>query len=286
MILAAMTVPAALPAAEEAAAPHPEVRAKKHSKKAKKKQAAPRTHEGVNFVFLPGDYPPFNLGSWHPGEEYSSGSDWLALACAAESCAFEPATLTVEDEGYAGPYDDPNQPAPGQRLHFMMPKTAKAHSIAWFQAGQAAYPWIKPGPVTTYYAPGGTLKRPASPGSMEALIQLPNGQSLTFVPMIKNPIPPIAEDSSEPFYLQVRINGKRQLLPGVFGPCTGRVDPKGYIAWVGDLDGDGKPDFLIDWVTSANQGGGIQLYLSSLAKPGELVGLAGGYETPSSGSEC
>ena len=45
------------------------------------------------------------------------------------------------------------------------------------------------------------------------------------------------------------------------GPC-----------WIGDLDNDGKPDFLLNQSTSES-GTDLMLYLSSAAKAGELVGL-------------
>lgn len=50
------------------------------------------------------------------------------------------------------------------------------------------------------------------------------------------------------------------------------LNGKDFLIWAGDLDGDGKPDLLMNftdyfWDTV--------LFLSSLAKPGELVGVAG-----------
>ena len=60
-------------------------------------------------------------------------------------------------------------------------------------------------------------------------------------------------------------SGKRQKLgiPGMEGA------PEVY--WAGDLDGDGRYDYLC---REGDKAGGTTLYLSSLAKPGEIVGLA------------
>lgn len=45
------------------------------------------------------------------------------------------------------------------------------------------------------------------------------------------------------------------------------------LLWAGDIDGDGKLDFVIS-DESDNGGSSISLFLSSFAKPGELVGFA------------
>lgn len=50
--------------------------------------------------------------------------------------------------------------------------------------------------------------------------------------------------------------------------------PNNFLQWVGDLDHDQKPDYIIhlSWAD------GYILMLSSLAKPGQLVGEAGHYK--------
>lgn len=50
------------------------------------------------------------------------------------------------------------------------------------------------------------------------------------------------------------------------------------LRWVGDLDRDGKLDLLID-VTDHDNLSRMALFLSSLAKEGELVGLAGLFDS-------
>jgi hypothetical protein len=44
------------------------------------------------------------------------------------------------------------------------------------------------------------------------------------------------------------------------------------LLWAGDLDADGKPDFLVSFGMGSYN---VALFLSSLAGPGEMVGEAG-----------
>lgn len=55
-------------------------------------------------------------------------------------------------------------------------------------------------------------------------------------------------------------------------------DPYISVLWVGDLDGDGKPDFYIDSTWHYNVSYKV-LWLSSLAKPGQIVGKAAVFKT-------
>jgi hypothetical protein len=55
-------------------------------------------------------------------------------------------------------------------------------------------------------------------------------------------------------------------------------DPYITVLWVGDLDGDGKPDFYVDSTWHYNISHKV-LWLSSLAKPGQIVGKAAVFTT-------
>ena len=87
-------------------------------------------------------------------------------------------------------------------------------------------------------------------------------------------VPRVASAGAEQIdRLELRIDGKRQALPGYQLSNLDEVpDASQILSWAGDLDGDGKLDLIIShdsWQVD------VALYLSSLAQPGELVGLAG-----------
>jgi hypothetical protein len=55
-------------------------------------------------------------------------------------------------------------------------------------------------------------------------------------------------------------------------------DPYVTVLWIGDLDGDGKPDFYLNSSSHYNVSHKV-LWLSTLAKPGQPVGQAAVFET-------
>lgn len=207
---------------------------------------------------------------WQPGQRYQNGSDWLALACTATACRLEPATLTVRAEPWQGHYDE--QATAGQKVLFNKTSAAPGKVIAWLRA-QAAHKWLAPGPVTTYASNTAPLKRPASEGTLEVAVDLPDGTQASFVPLLHL--------EKKAFFLQLRTPRQRQLLGGL-GSCSHEVST-GYFLWAGDLDRDGKPDYLISFVDADGE---VILYLSSIANPAEMVGRAGIYNAPPFGGEC
>ncbi len=210
---------------------------------------------------------------WQPGRQFENGSNWLALACVPRGCVLEPAMLKVKKKSWQGHYDD--KPTSGQHLSFRSDQASAARVVAWFQTTKAPA-WLKTGTVATYYSGSGPLKRPSSKGTLEALIDLPGNDTATLVPMLWK------TEEGASFHLQLRVQGKRQLLLGELGACSHEIDRK-YLQWAGDLDGDGKADYLISFIDAD---GPVHLYLSSAAKAGQLVGLAGIYSSPPFGGEC
>jgi hypothetical protein len=224
----------------------------------------------------------FDNNIWLPGEGYINGSKWLALNCTAEKCTFEPATLRVKKELWQGHYDE--HPTKGQKLTFKKDAASSGKVIAWF-ALPARKAWVMEGDVPTYYSTEQPLNRPNTQGTYEALITLPNGGESTLVPMAFNAKKFFGLNENAPsdaVFLQLRSESKRQLLLSTIGDCDGYITDR-YLQWVGDLDRDGKADYLISFIDAD---GPVHLYLSSYAAKGQLVGLAAVHDSPPYGGEC
>jgi hypothetical protein len=64
----------------------------------------------------------------------------------------------------------------------------------------------------------------------------------------------------------------------LFSLPEGGNDPYITILWIGDIDGDGKPDLYLNTSWHYNVSHKV-LWLSSLAHQGQLVGVAAFFET-------
>lgn len=227
-------------------------------------------HGEVNFVF--GNH------IWQPGESFKKGDNWLGLACKKDGCTLEPATLSVKKETWEGHYDD--QPTMGQKLNFKLNNNAQNVSvIAWFRTTEAPI-WLKAGAVTTFHSIINPPKKASSKGSFDVELNFPNNNKATLVPILS------MDSTEKSIYLQLRTPTKRQLLLGQLGTCSGLEVLGGeqkFLQWVGDLDRDGNADYLISFI---DVDGPVHLYLSSVAKNNDLVGLAGIYRDKASDFEC
>ncbi|MBK6334460.1 MAG: hypothetical protein IPF60_01280 [Betaproteobacteria bacterium] len=139
----------------------------------------------------------------------------------------------------------------------------------------AKHPWLKPGAVTTYASRAGRTKRPASEGTLEVAIDLPEGRSATLVPLF--------DRENQVFQLQLREPHRRQML-GQVAHCS-RAVANDFFLWAGDLDEDGRTDYLISFVDAEGQ---VLLYLGGAADQGEyeIAGIAGVYDSPPGDFEC
>lgn len=194
---------------------------------------------------------------WQPERYYRSGSDWFALACTATACRLSPARLTVRSKS---------------TLVFEATPAVPGRVLAWLRK-DGGLEWLAPGPVATYGSLMAKRSEPGGEGTFEVTLDLPAGGQARLVPLLNS------EDNM--VVLQLRAAGKRQFL-GELGSCTRRLSTN-YFLWAGDLDRDGKPDYLLDFSTGE---GDVVLFLSGAAAGGELVGAGGLYNPPPREEPC
>lgn len=72
------------------------------------------------------------------------------------------------------------------------------------------------------------------------------------------------------YYMYMQDAAGKKQQPVLYFPGRDYTCTPSELLWVGDLDGDGKRDYLFD---VAGKMGANMLYLSSQAKPGEIAGL-------------
>ena len=230
------------------------------------------------------------------GRHFVSGDDWWVLVCRDERCMLEPARLDVEESAHHT-YDGPD--VPGQLLH-LQPRRSDS-SLPMRAAGPspggahlppadsgvilAAFKPVRTlaalsfahGPVTTWWysrpsrgeaIAGEPFSRQLLPAA-ERQIRVDGGRILSLRQIANE------ESLAAELQIEIELDGVRQSL-GTHSEHMGdgkhAVELGEVLQWLGDLDGDGRPDLLI------NHSGyywDLSLWLSSLAQPGEWVGEAG-----------
>jgi len=247
---------------------------------------------------------PGSKAGWHiPGTGYRAGTGWWALVCETNErpsdnergCKLYPTQLSVSKAKHAV-YDA--EPVNSQLLHWTplpayldkvpLEDQKRPDLIALFKPIRTlAKLKFSPGSVATYVHRS-MPAYPATPriGTLEVRLSLGSGAFMDVVPRVRLPQTQTnAQSDEQPTYnpydidvFELRMGNQRQQLPGHTveelegGPLQNQ---QSYLLWAGDLDGDGKPDLIL------NHGGygiHVALYLSSLAREGELVGLAGSFE--------
>ena len=214
------------------------------------------------------------------GREYRSGAGWWALRCDA-ACELIPLSLTVSSKDH--PVYDAS-PTRGQVLEFS-PRLPADGVVAVFKPFRAPLDklQLKAGPVPSWI-PGLECKpkkgvRYQGGHVMGGELRLPGGEKFLLVPRLEQPSKAAAEAGIGPeAWLELQAGAKRQRIGEFEFDITwdegSTLEPASYIRWVGDLDNDGKADFLVDTGAITTK---LALYLSSLAGPGEVVGMAGSF---------
>lgn len=223
---------------------------------------------------------PVVMGLNIPGRNFRAGEGWWGLVCGAQPSGCQLVLLRLAVTPATHPVYD-SEPTPSQILSWsplpasLSAPDSKAKLLAVFKPIRAlAKLPLAVGPVKTWlhaamdsYPPGGRI------GSMEVSIPVVPGAPALLLPRLQ----PGKEGRSDGLLLELRQGGRRQLLDGFDPVMEGPVPvrPTDYLLWAGDLDGDGKPDLLVDLSGGMRK---VKLYLSSLATGQELVGEAGSFE--------
>jgi hypothetical protein len=206
----------------------------------------------------------------------ASGSGWSALACDAQGCALEPARVDTRNAAAAD-----NAASSGSdvvKLVRVHPDTRAV--VAWLQA-PSGWPlaWLRPGPVPTYGLGSDGFQRPHTAGTYELSVSRGGKEIARMVPMV--------DPKAKAYVLQLRVGDLRQVFDHALWQCTGSGGSN-YLLWAGDLDRDGQPDYLVNFLDEDSDDplagrGYIVLYLSryagtSRAGDDDLVGVGAEYE--------
>jgi hypothetical protein len=227
--------------------------------------------------------------------QYVAGAGWWVMACRGDGCRLDAVDLVVIPAAHAT-YDGPE--VPGQRLSLKPDPSAEDHLrrapstteekyrqrttddvvilAAFKPTDSLAGLSLQPGPLTTWWysqprthEPGGKPYSHNLLPAAERLIRIGEDQFLTLRQQ------PGGEPGVPEVQLQIEFDGVVQSL-GTYnvhlGDPSQPTELSEVLQWVGDLDGDGRPDLLINHSAYFWD---VALYLSSLAKPGEVVGEAG-----------
>ncbi|MFZ6654358.1 hypothetical protein [Undibacterium sp. TJN19] len=269
-------------------------------------------------VLFPGQLPSNNYGGgdyiqtfsgWNvPGKHFKTGDGWWVFAC-KKSCELSSAAMTVKDSTHAD-YDGPPllsqlmkwSPLPfqlddekryGSSENALSPERARKPFdpilLAMFKpTGELANRLhFSVGPVTTWWHHGMTNLPKSNGDFSRTSIEIGNGkQAILSQRFINLPKQPNDKEEQRQLLIELQIDGIRQTLASY----TFHMEleefrsPKSYLMWIGDIDGDGKVDIFIN---STSYYWNTTMFLSSLAKKGELVGKAGNFNfSPPDSAGC
>jgi hypothetical protein len=206
-------------------------------------------------------------GSFHGNEVRAvSGQTWLALVWDEKGSALQPVTIHVAKPD---PSDQSSYPD-GKRVTV---KPAFDDSLVALLRG----PELHEGPVTTAVFPdtgeleiGKTVPLTLPDSPARYTLTLSCKPAKTVYSSFRCPL--VLSDGSQ----SQEIFVYRAFPGGLTHPSFTGTAP--YLAWAGDLDGDGKLDLLVNTTNSENSRD-LTLYLSSKAKNGALAGVAAQFLT-------
>lgn len=249
----------------------------------------PESENYGDMILLP---PPDIVGgvtadlSQEGGARFASGR-WLALACIGDDCALVPVKLKAKTNRDQGEYR-----CLTQDLEWDFSSLGKRQNIVIMLKPSAM---LKASNLKTWYVREHPSPAPLEPVKIGEEVQkaTPTEKS----PARKSTIVPLwvenksCTEQQEANYRCLRKSVRVQLQEGATRQWLGEplfsrskicytaiIDSElqsDYVQWVGDLDNDQKPDYLLKLGHD-----GIVLFLSSKAATGQLVGEAGRYFVP------
>src|SRR5688572_5613077 len=220
--------------------------------------------EELPVMILPGEIPGPMFMNGIPDQGFDPEWEWMALVC-REKCELEPTRLLMRGV-QVQPHD--GEALPGQV--YTLESRLDAQPLILLRGLPTG---VRSRPRTWLHAALGKYPQSATQGTLEIDIPVP-GEPARIVPRY------VRRDNNAPLlnvYLETKT--QRQLLggmavDGIGGPSAMARGPQ-LLRWAGDLDGDDKLDLIVTITSRYGEEATVTLFLSSLAKPGELVGMAG-----------
>lgn len=205
--------------------------------------------------------------------DFKSGDAWWGLYCGqsdVKACILKPVSLKVD--GVVVALDFASQAAIADSISVLSkPKHGGEPPLAPLLMFKGLS-GVVPGVVTTLYQPAYGEPHPADTNPDSDLsITSPTGTEYRLRAKFQR-------GERNRIVYSLELGERRQILGETF--LQGRdVLPHGaqLLRWVGDIDRDGKHDFLLNITNQAKDQLDYRFFLSSHAKAGEIVGPAGAF---------
>lgn len=199
-------------------------------------------------------------GTFHQGEGFRSGPGWIGLVPSSDSFAWSKFSIIAE-KVHDEIADAPGKGKTATRIS-IQPTPSEAPLVLL-----RGLPQLANKPVQTCF------DRRETGNLLEQNPILLTCEAQAYSVRVSNPRKDAEPGAASELILS--HGGKSQVL---YRWPEGLYDQNAELIWAGDLDGDGKLDLLINHSASSNVGG-LSLYLSTWAAPGQKVGRVATFKT-------
>lgn len=195
---------------------------------------------------------------------YLNGETWQALVCNTE-CVLVPVVLTAQpklltysEDNSIGQWLAVDKPQPGELIALFqgLKSTTEQTMLTLLHRGMQRYP--------------GTGR----PGTMEIGIPSLDAENFRIVPRL------VKGTGTLRIYLENNTHRQRLgelTIPEMNADFSDVAKRRDLLRWAGDLDGDRKIDLVMSFDSWVGNDFSVVLFLSSYAKDGDFVGLAGSF---------